>query len=277
MVQSLSISQPVTVINIAGSANTRPLGVEVFAARRSAGTIKHGDYLRLKQPGGHNVSQIKSFRFPIRAEGVTYQAGQFFFITIKIKGKDAYHHFSFSSSPTEKGYIEFTKRITPHDFSQALAVMKPGEWAHLRGPSGTFTLPPKKQKLAFLSGGIGITPLRSMLRYIADSGEPWDIVLIFGNASYNDIAFRDELDKLSAMKFGLRVEHVLSGPDFPPDWKGKKGFINKDLIGEIIQDHAERSFYLSGPPKMVNNLEDQLIALNIPQEQIKRDSFTGYD
>jgi glycine betaine catabolism B len=221
--------------------------------------------------------QIKSFRFPIRAEGVTYEAGQFFFITIKIYGKDAFHHFTFSSSPTEKGYIEFSKRITDHEFSQALSVMKPGEWAHIRGPSGTFTLPQNKQKLAFLSGGIGITPLRSMLRYIADSGQSWDVILLYGNPTYEEIAFRDELDKLSAMRFGLRVEHVLSGPDFPSDWKGKKGFINKDLVAEVIQDYKERLFYLSGPPKMVTNLEGQLTSLNITQEKIKRDSFTGYD
>ncbi len=221
--------------------------------------------------------QIKTFRFPIRAEGVTYAAGQFFFINIKIKGKDAFHHFSFSSSPTEQGYIEFTKRITPHEFSQALAVMQPGTWAHLRGPSGTFTLPKTPQKLGFLSGGIGITPIRSMLRYIADSQQSWDIVLLYGNTSYEEIAFRDELTALSDMKFGFKVEHVLSGPDFPPDWKGKKGFINKDLVAEVIPDYPERLFYLSGPPKMVTSLEDQLIALNVPQEQVRRDSFTGYD
>jgi ferredoxin-NADP reductase len=221
--------------------------------------------------------QVKSFRFAIQAEGVSYEAGQFFFVTIKVNGKDAVHTFSFSSAPTEKGYLEFTKRITPHEFSQALAVTKPGGWANLKGPGGSFTLPQKKQKLAFLSGGIGITPMRSMLRYIADSGQSWDIVLLYGNSSYDDIVFRDELDKLSAMKTGLRVEHVLSGPDFPPEWKGKRGFINKDIVIETIPDFKERLFYLSGPPKMVTTLEAQIIALNLPQGQIKRDSFTGYD
>jgi glycine betaine catabolism B len=221
--------------------------------------------------------QVKSFRFAIQAERISYEAGQFFFVTIKVNGKDAVHPFSFSSAPTEKGYLEFTKRITPHEFSQALAVIKPGGWANLKGPNGSFTLPQKKQKLAFLSGGIGITPMRSMLRYIADSGQSWDTVLIYGNSSYDDIAFRDELAKLSAMKTGLRVEHVLSGPDFPPDWKGKRGYINKDIVAEVIPDYKERLFYISGPPKMVTSLEDQIIALNIPQEQIKRDSFTGYE
>lgn len=129
---------------------------------------------------------IKSFRFPVQAKGVRYRSGQFFFITINLNGNEAEHHFSFSSSPTEKGYIEFTKRITSSDFSQALDRMKPGAWAHLQGPEGDFTLPRKEFKLGFLSGGIGITPLRSMLRYTIDNKLPYDIVLLYGNASLQD-------------------------------------------------------------------------------------------
>jgi ferredoxin-NADP reductase len=220
---------------------------------------------------------IKSFRFPVKAKGVRYRSGQFFFITIKVHGKEAIHHFSFSSSPTDKGYIEFTKRITSSDFSQALDVMQPGTWAHLRGPEGNFTLPQKQRHLAFLSGGIGITPLRSMLRYIAAKRLPYDVALLYGNNSFEDIAFRQELDDLAASHPNLRVEYMLSGSNLPPDWKGKPGFINRDLVGELILDSKERLFYISGPPRMVITLEAELDALGIPSAQIKRDSFTGYD
>ncbi len=219
--------------------------------------------------------QVKSFRLPIRSENVTYEPGQFFFITIKIQGKNAIHHFSFSSSPTEKGYIEFTKRITPHEFSQALAAMQPGTWAHVGGPLGSFTLPVQKDKLAFLSGGIGITPLRSMLRFIADTNTYRDIVLLYGNASYDEIIFREELDAISRANPGLRVVHVLSNP--PPDWHGKTGLISKDIVSETIPDFQERTYYISGPPRMVVSLEEQLLALNIPPAQLRQDSFTGYD
>ncbi len=220
---------------------------------------------------------VKTFRLDAQGQEVNYISGQFFFITIKIDGKDTNHHFTISSAPTEKGYIEFTKRITPHEFSQALNVLKPGEWAHVRGPYGVFTLPDKPQKLGFLSGGIGITPMRSMLRFIADKKLNLDIVLLYGNSTFEEIVFRDELNQISAANPGIRVEHILSGPDFPPDWKGKKGYINKDLITELIPDYMARLFYISGPPKMVISLEEQLYALNLPKEQVKRDSFTGYD
>jgi ferredoxin-NADP reductase len=75
----------------------------------------------------------------------------------------------------------------------------------------------------------------------------------------------------------LRIEHILAGPNLPPDWKGKTGFINKDVVAELVADYRERLFYLSGPPRMVIALEGQLTALDIPREQMKQDSFTGYD
>ena len=220
---------------------------------------------------------IKTFRFYTDGGSVRYRPGQFLFVTIKVGGEEAVHHFTISSSPTEKGILEFTKRITASDYSRALDAMQPGAWARLRGPSGDFTLPVKPRKLGFLSGGIGITPLRSMLRYIIDRRLAHDVVLLYANNTYSDIAFREELDYFARAHKGIRVEHVISGPEFPPDWTGKRGYISKDLVVELIPDYAERIFYLSGPPRMVFSLEEQLKSLNTPDEQVKRDYFPGYD
>jgi ferredoxin-NADP reductase len=224
---------------------------------------------------------IKTFRFDVRGrKDVTYKAGQYFYVTIKIGEQEGEHHFTISSSPTETekaGYLEFTKRITASDYSQTLDRMKPGDWARLQGPEGEFTLPPERADLAFLSGGIGITPLRSMLRYIADRGLEHNVVLIYGNNNWENVAFRDELEQIASAHSGIRVEYVLSGPDFPPSWMGRKGHITKDLVAEVVPDYKERIFYLSGPLKMVLSLEEQLAAIKIPKKQIKHDYFPGYD
>ncbi len=227
--------------------------------------------------------QVKSFRFPIRAKAVRYRSGQFFFITIMVHRREAIHHFSFSTSPTDRGYIEFTKRITGSDFSRALDRLVPGDWARLRGPEGGFTLPRTPGRLAFLSGGIGITPLRSMLRYVVARQLPFDIVLVYGNSNVGDIAFRDELDELAAPQPELRpqprlrVEYVLSSEEVSPDWTGRRGRITPELVREVIPDYRERFFYVSGPPRMVVALETQLAELGVSPVQVKRDSFTGYD
>jgi ferredoxin-NADP reductase len=227
------------------------------------------------------TQDIKTFRFDVRShKDVQYKAGQYFFVTIRISGQEAEHHFTISSSPTETekaGYLEFTKRITTSDYSRALARMKPGDWARLQGPEGDFTLPLRRTDMAFLSGGIGITPLRSMLRYIVDRRLEHNVVLIYGNNNWENVAFRDELDRIAGTHSNIRVEYVLSGPDFPPGWSGKKGFITKELVTEVVPDYKKRTFYLSGPIKMVLSLEEQLAAINIPKKHIKRDYFPGYD
>jgi ferredoxin-NADP reductase len=227
------------------------------------------------------TQDIKTVRFDVSSrKDVRYKAGQYFYVVIKVGEQEAEHHFTISSSPTETekaGYLEFTKRITTSDYSQALDHMKPGDWAKLQGPEGNFTLPRKKADLVFLSGGIGITPLRSMLRYIADKGLEHNVVLIYGNNNWESVAFRDELEQIASTHNGIRVEYVLSGPDFPPGWRGKKGYITKQIVAEVVPDYKERTFYLSGPLKMVLSLEEQLAAINIPKRQIKRDYFPGYD
>jgi len=224
---------------------------------------------------------IKTFRFGLNGKkNVSYKARQYFYVTINVDGNEQVHHFTISSSPsetTERGYLEFTKRITSSEYSQALDRKKPGDWAKLQGPEGDFILPRRPAKLGFLSGGIGITPLRSMLRYIYDKKLEHDVVLVYGNNDISNIAFREELDELAAGNSRIRVEYVLSGTDVPEGWKSRTGFITKDVVTEAMPDYKTRIFYVSGPLKMVLSLEEQLSGAGVPDKQIKRDYFPGYD
>jgi NAD(P)H-flavin reductase len=99
--------------------------------------------------------------------------------------------------------------------------------------------------------------------------------LLYGNSVFEEIVFREELDSIADKNPGLRIVQVLSDP--LAGWRGKTGRISKDLVAEVITDYLERRFYISGPPKMVIALDEQLQTLHIPDEQLVRDSFTGYD
>ena len=149
----------------------------------------------------HNV---KSFRFRIKKD-VDFKPGQFFFVTIKIDGIERTKHFSFSNSPTEKGYLEFTKRITESEFSKALSRLKIGDWAKLKMPYGSFTFEGEYEKIAFLSGGIGITPIRSICKLATDKRLPTDIVLLYGNNKEEDIIFRQDLDQMSSVSKNIHI------------------------------------------------------------------------
>jgi ferredoxin-NADP reductase len=219
---------------------------------------------------------IKSFRFSL-PDDITFKPGQFFFLTIRTNGKELKKHFSFSNSPTEKGYAEFTKRITKNEFSQALESLKVGDWARLKMPYGFFTFEGEYDKIAFLIGGIGITPARSICKFACDKKLPTDIILIYCNRTEKDIAFHEDFLKMEAENKNLRVIYMLDNPLDKTAWKGKTGFINSQMVKDEIPDYAERVFYICGPPKMVDSLKSCLSdELKIVKEKLKMEHFTGY-
>lgn len=218
---------------------------------------------------------VKSFRFPVKPSDAPFKAGQYLFVTLTVEGEPALHHFTISSSPGDD-YLEFTKKITPHSYSQALDAAHPGAPVSIQGPAGNFVLPSESGRLVFLTGGIGITPVRSMLGEVASGKTPkYEIEVICSNQRREDIVFHDELQIMGKDIPGIRIHNVLSEP--PSDWNGETGIIDKNLLLKLIPDYRDRRFYISGPPSMVMNLQEQLGALKVPLENIVRDSFTGYD
>ena len=222
------------------------------------------------------TSDVKSFRFKPDAS-MEFKAGQFFFVSIMVEGKESTKHFSFSNSPTEKDYIEFTKRITDSDFSKALSVIKPGDWAKLKGPSGSFTINESDAKIAFLSGGIGITPIRSMIKFAYDNNISNDMVLFYGNKTESNIAFKNDFDQIAKSYNRFKVVYTLSNDHDNLSWPGKRGHIDRDMISSELPDYNQRTFYICGPPAMVGSLTKLLKEeMDIADKNIVIENFTGY-
>lgn len=222
----------------------------------------------------HNV---KSLRF-LRTKELSFQAGQFMRVTLDVDGAEQSKYFSFSSAPTEHDHIEFTKKMSNSPFSKALERLTIGDTIKIKMPFGKFILDEKESRHAFLSGGIGITPIRSMLRDALDRRLSCDMVLFYGNRSPEDIVFRPELEEMTKEHKNLKIVFSLDTTEACPDgWKGRCGFINADSIKEELPDYAERIFYVCGPPVMVQSLtsilEDQL---KVSTERIQRENFSGY-
>jgi glycine betaine catabolism B len=220
---------------------------------------------------------VKSFRFKTD-ERLSFKPGQFFFVGIMINGAEKTKHFSFSNSPTEAGYIEFTKRLTGSEFSNALNNLKPGNWAKIKAPLGDFTYEGNPHKAAFLSGGIGITPIRSICKFITDKNIGSDIVLLYGNNTESDIIFRQDLDQIARAHENMKIVYTLTSSNADEDdWQGRRGYIDKAMISEEIPDYNERTFYMCGPPKMVEALKDILSKdMKIRSDRIITENFTGY-
>lgn len=219
------------------------------------------------------TKDIRSIRFT-RPDGFDYLPGQFMFITLGTGEAQMTKHFTISSSPTEDD-LEITKRLTGHPFSDALAGLKRGDRVMIEGPHGNFTFQGEHNKVGLLSGGIGITPLRSMIRYSTDKKLDANISLLYSNRTKDDIAFRDDIDEMREHNPNLEVVYTLTGTD--PSWKGVTGRIDEEMLVKFVPDYTERIFFTSGPRKMVEAMVSVLKNLSVPQQQIKWEYFPGYD
>ncbi len=221
---------------------------------------------------------VRSFRFK-DVETEDFEAGQFFLLTLQVDGQDVVKPFSFSNSPTEKGYIEFTKKLTDSPFSRALSKLKVGDQISIKMPFGDFSLDKNDKKVVFIAGGIGITPFRSVVKYATDAGMTNDIVLLYGNDAEQNITFKQDLDVLQDENINFRVVYTLSDPDVKTcGWKGCCGYIDSGMIKTEVPDYKDRVFYLCGPPGMVKCIDGGLKTdLGIPEGNIRREHFIGYD
>jgi ferredoxin-NADP reductase len=216
---------------------------------------------------------VKSFRFP-RPDSFSYRAGQFIFVAIQSGTQQLRKHFTISSSPTETNFIEFTKKITDHPFSLALTALNVGDTLSLDGPYGEFTFEGEHKRVGMVSGGIGITPLRSICKYCTDTKSETKITLLYGNRTEEDIIFRRELDEMQEKSRNLKVVFTLDQAS--QSWKGYTGSINVEMLKNEIPDYAETAFYTCGPPAMVEAITSLLRELGVLESRIKRERFSGY-
>ena len=186
-------------------------------------------------------------------------------------------YFTLASSPTEDT-VHLGVRFYDHGSSFKTAMYAMNGRIPLFGDqiAGDFTLPKDpKQKLVFIAGGIGITPYRSMLKYLLDTGQRRDIVLLYANRTAADIVYRDVLSEAQA-RLSVRTVYTLTDMNaLPRDWQGARGRIDEQMILNAAPDYRERTFYVSGPPEMVRSCEHALRALGVRKGQIRKDYFPG--
>ena len=136
------------------------------------------------------------------------------------------------TSPTEHGVVGLATRLRDTAFKQTLAELEVGDEVEVEEPKGSFLLPEDTSaSYVFVAGGIGITVFRSMLRYIADEGLPYDVTLVYSNRDRESSPFLDELEELEARIEGLRRRA-------DDDRRSRPGTANRARIDEaMLRDH----------------------------------------
>jgi predicted ferric reductase len=208
--------------------------------------------------------------------GLDAQPGQFVWITL---GRSPFqireHPFSISSSADGDGRLRFTIKEAG-DFTSTLGETEPGTRAYVDGPYGAFSYErAQAEGFVFLAGGIGISPMLSMLHTLADRGDRRPMWLFYANPAWDDIAIHDELGDL-ADRLDLTVVHVLEDP--PEDWTGGTGFISGELLDEHLPPAAIRyQYFVCGPDPMMDAVEELLLDRDVPHGRIALERFDFID
>jgi len=197
----------------------------------------------------------------------SFAAGQYMELTLAQRKSDSRgnrRYLTVSAAPTEPGLMFTVKEPqNPSAFKRRLASLAPGEKVLVSRVAGSFTLPKdNNKKLAFLAGGVGITPFRSMLKSLMDKNEKRDITLLYSANSPDELSYKNLLQKAAA--FGFNIDYVT------------QGHIDSPKIQSKIRDYKQRTFYISGPYGFVNAAEASLLQLGVGYDNIITDYFPGY-
>lgn len=206
---------------------------------------------------------------------VDFLPGQFVSLMLETT-REEWRDFTIASSPHEKDVLVVTK-LRESPFKQMLLSKKPGEEIVFKGPSGGFQMREHEvNPYIFLSGGIGITPFRSMMLYADHEKLGMPITLFASFATLTDVLFYDELMRVAKANLHMNVIYTLTKHDKTHKWLGEEGRISPFMIKKYIHDLSEAVFYIAGSPIMVEDTQDLLHRMGVLEKQIRVEHFSGY-
>jgi len=216
------------------------------------------------------TADVKTIRVA-RAEGFDFEAGQFITVRVRVDGQEYARCYSISSPPDVRGYLEISVKRLGLISTALHLTARPGSMLSIRPPNGAFTYPAGDDRpIVLIAGGIGITPLMSMLRHAIHVEPMRPVTLVYGARTAQDFAFHDELATIARRHPQARV--VLAAADgavpgmFP-------GHIDARLLEVAAPDITHAVTYVCGPPPMLAAMKPLLAGLGVPPAQIRHEVF----
>lgn len=214
---------------------------------------------------------IRTFRC-VRPAGFDFTAGQFLAIRVRIDGVEHVRCYSISSAPEARGYLEISVKRQGLVSKTLHATIRPGAQVHLKAPAGAFRYPAADDRpIALLAGGVGITPLISMLRHAVHTEPQRSVTLVYSAQTEEQLAFRDEIRLLARRHPHLKVFLAASrGSGLSDVYPGR---IDDALVGAAIPDPAHTIAMICGPQPMIDRMRELLLARGMPAGQIRSEAF----
>ncbi|HET7438729.1 MAG TPA: 2Fe-2S iron-sulfur cluster-binding protein [Nitrospira sp.] len=223
----------------------------------------------------HNV---KTFRFRPRNGGqipFTYLPGQFLTLHIAPRGIPTKRSYTIASTPTWRDRIEITVKREDHGLVSRWLheELRVGDEVEIEAPNGTFCFTGKEtESVVLIGGGVGITPMMSVARYLTETRWLGKAYLILGFQAARDFIFREEITALMSRNANLSVTVTMSRPGDEP-WSGAVGRIDAALIASAVPDVVSKRAHICGPPAMMEAVKAALVGLGVPETRIKTEAF----
>lgn len=203
-----------------------------------------------------------------RPKGFVFRAGQYIQMSVpKLLYPDTTgtsRVFSIASSPLDNENISVAFRETGSGFKRTLKELPMSAPVNIEGPHGFFTLPQNADgPIVFVAGGIGITPFMSMIRFAAEKQFVLPITLLYGNESEDRTAYLKELQDAADSDKQFVLKNVF-------------GKIDEEFIRQNVENIKNCTWYIAGPPAMVDHVRNILFLLGVDANEMHYESFTGY-
>ncbi|WP_336926939.1 2Fe-2S iron-sulfur cluster-binding protein [Altererythrobacter palmitatis] len=254
-------------------ANARPSGAGAAQRPRPwTGQLKVAHIMR-------ETPTIETYRLVEPLTGrlpFDFLPGQFLQVEVELEpGKTARRSYTIASSPSQRAYVELTVKREEHGaVSRYLHDhVETGDFLKLTGPFGKFTFTGSDaDSIVLIAGGVGITPMMSVLRYLTDIAWPGDIFFVYGARSPDEFVFREEIERLERLHERLHVFATMQDAT-GAEWVGPTGMITKEALAEAVPNLANRRIHLCGPPRMMAAVRGLLVELGVPEAQIHSEAF----
>jgi ferredoxin-NADP reductase len=206
----------------------------------------------------------------------TFKPGQFLTIKVELPGQRVLRSYTIASSPTQQHYCEITvKREDRHSVSAYLhESVKEGAVLSVEGPFGKFTFTGgEADGIVLIAGGVGITPMMSVVRYLTDIAWPKDIHLLLCIRLPEDFIFREELEQLARRNPNLHVTASITRGGSATAWKGRTGRFDAAALRTVVPDIVNRRIHICGPISMMDAVKKALLEIGVPPSSIFTESF----
>lgn len=219
---------------------------------------------------------VRTFRIDNSARAIPFDLpGKFAKVCVATEQGDVWRSFTISSSPHDARHLDVTVKLNPAGqvSNHLFQTIGPGDAIKLKGPQGGFCFDPDKhtEPLVLVSAGSGITPMMSIVRYLAATGRDVPTTFLYGARTEADIIFHDECRLLAAKHSWFKYIVTLSRGS--ASWAGEHGRIDAERLLKLVEPSANFRFFLCGPNDLMDNLRTALVAVGVDENRIHTEKF----